>query len=173
MGRTEDRTGATLQSTHTTFHRPPIPTAEVGEPNRVAREREPDMGHDNFETPAVALFAERDLPLSPVTIHDGFVTVSGQTPRDPQSSSYPKVVSSDFRVQAHQVFGNMRACLEAAGCGFEHVLKVTGFLADWEDFPVFNEVYMEYFAEPLPARSVVAVDLNDILLEVECTARVP
>jgi len=64
----------------------------------------------------------------------------------------------------------MAACLAAAGCGFEDVLKVTGFLANWEDFPTFNEVYMEYFSHPLPARTVLAADLNDILLEVECTA---
>ncbi len=131
------------------------------------------MTDAKFETPVVALFAGQDLPLSPVAIHDGFVIVSGQTPRDPQSPSYPDVVSPDFRVQAHQVFKNMHACLQAAGCDFRHVLKVTGFLADWDYFPSFNEVYMEYFSAPLPARSVVGADLNDILLEVECTARIP
>lgn len=128
------------------------------------------MADPRFSTPNVPLFAGRDLPLSPVVVDGHHVIVSGQTPRDPSSTIYPTPVSPDFRAQAHQVFENMAACLAAAGCGFEDVLKVTGFLANWEDFPTFNEVYMEYFSHPLPARTVLAADLNDILLEVECTA---
>ena len=131
------------------------------------------MTQPRFSTPEVPQFEGRDLPLSPVVIYGEFVIVSGQTPRDPRSSSYPIVVSADFRTQAHQVFRNLADCLVAAGCGFGDVLKVSGFLAKWEDFPAFNEVYMDYFSAPLPARTVVGADLNDILLEVECTAALP
>ena len=50
----------------------------------------------------------------------------------------------------------MGAILEAAGSGFEKVVKTTCFLADIADFAAFNEVYARYFTSK-PARSCVAV----------------
>ena len=50
----------------------------------------------------------------------------------------------------------MGAILEAAGSGFDKVVKTTCFLADMGDFAAFNEVYARYFTSK-PARSCVAV----------------
>jgi 2-iminobutanoate/2-iminopropanoate deaminase len=38
-----------------------------------------------------------------------------------------------------------------------NVIKTTVFMADMNDFAVMNEVYAEFFTEPYPARSAVAV----------------
>ncbi len=48
------------------------------------------------------------------------------------------------------------AILEAAGSGYDKVIKTTCFLADIADFAAFNEVYAKYFTSK-PARSCVAV----------------
>ena len=45
----------------------------------------------------------------------------------------------------------------AAGSDLGHVVKLTVFLTDMEDFPVFNEVMSQVFPQPYPARSAVAV----------------
>ena len=65
----------------------------------------------------------------------------------------------------------MGAILEAAGSGFEKVVKTTCFLADIADFAAFNEVYARYFTSK-PARSCVAVkDLpKGALCEIEAVA---
>ncbi len=43
--------------------------------------------------------------------------------------------------QAEWSCKNVGAILEAAGSGFEKVVKTTCFLADIADFAAFNEVY--------------------------------
>ena len=47
--------------------------------------------------------------------------------------------------------------LDAAGTGFDKVIKTTCFLADMNDFAAFNSVYAKYFPENPPARSCVQV----------------
>lgn len=74
--------------------------------------------------------------------------------------------------QAKQSLSNVKAILEAAGYGMEHVIKTTVFLKDMNDFQSVNEVYATFFAEPYPARSAVQVAKlpKDGLVEIEVTA---
>ena len=81
------------------------------------------------------------------------------------------LVSDDFVAQAHQVFSNLKRCLDAAGCGLEDVVKVTAFLADFEDFEEYNRVYAEHFEQPYPARTTVSAGLFGFRIEVEAVAR--
>jgi len=131
------------------------------------------MSEPLFETPTVEDLPAHGLPLSPVVVHDGLVFICGQVPRDANGPKYPDVVSPVFADQAHQVMKNMAACLAAAGCGFEHVLKVNVFIQDWDDFKEFNQIYLSYFDEPLPVRTAVGANLHGFLIEVECIARQP
>lgn len=61
--------------------------------------------------------------------------------------------------------------LQAAGTGFDKVIKTTCFLADMADFAEFNSVYALYFTEK-PARSCVAVKAlpKGTLAEIELIA---
>lgn len=63
----------------------------------------------------------------------------------------------DIKVQTRQALENLRAVLEAAGSCLQHVVKVTVFLQDMEEFSQMNEVYAEFFSEDPPARSAVEV----------------
>ncbi|MFC7681755.1 RidA family protein [Paenibacillus sp. GCM10028914] len=74
--------------------------------------------------------------------------------------------------QAKQSLSNVKAILEEAGYGMEHVVKTTVFLKDMNDFQVVNEVYATFFAEPYPARSAVQVAKlpKDGLVEIEVIA---
>ena len=82
---------------------------------------------------------------------NGFVFTSGQIPVDPASGEVPEGIAA----QAEQSCKNVGAILEAAGIGYEQVIKTTCFLADMADFAAFNEVYARYFVSK-PARSCVA-----------------
>lgn len=98
---------------------------------------------------------------------NGFVYTSGQIPVDPATGEVPAGIAA----QAEQSCKNVGAILEAAGAGFDKVLKTTCFLADMGDFAAFNEVYAKYFTSK-PARSCVAVKAlpKGVLCEIEAIA---
>jgi 2-iminobutanoate/2-iminopropanoate deaminase len=62
--------------------------------------------------------------------------------------------------------------LDAAGCSFADVVKVTIFLADMADFGAVNAVYARFMPDPPPARSTVAVSglPKGALIEIEAIA---
>lgn len=97
----------------------------------------------------------------------GFVFTSGQIAIIPETGEIAKGIAA----QAEQCCKNVGAILEAAGCGFDHVIKTTCFLADMGDFAIFNEIYGGYFKSK-PARSCVAVKElpKGVLCEVEAIA---
>ena len=98
---------------------------------------------------------------------NGLVITSGQLPVDPATGAMPQGIAA----QAEWSCKNVGAILEAAGSGFDKVVKTTCFLADMGDFAAFNEVYAKYFTSK-PARSCVAVkDLpKGALCEIEAIA---
>lgn len=53
-----------------------------------------------------------------------------------------------------------------------NVVKTTVFLADMNDFAEVNSIYAEFFSEPYPARSAVAVKTlpKGALIEIEVVA---
>ena len=93
---------------------------------------------------------------------------SGQIGLDPATGT---MSGDDIRTQTEQVMKNIAAVLAAAGTGFENVVKTTCFLADINDFAVFNEIYAKYFTGK-PARSCVAAAAlpKGALVEVEVIA---
>ncbi len=95
------------------------------------------------------------------------VITSGQLPVDPATGNMPEGIAA----QAEWSCKNVGAILEAAGSGFDKVVKTTCFLANMGDFAAFNEVYAKFFTSK-PARSCVAVkDLpKGALCEIEAIA---
>ena len=106
-------------------------------------------------------------PYSQGFIAGGFVYTSGQIPVNPADGTVPEGIAA----QTAQSCKNVGAILEAAGSGYDKVIKTTCFLADIADFAAFNEVYAKYFTSK-PARSCVAVkDMpKGVLCEIEAVA---
>jgi 2-iminobutanoate/2-iminopropanoate deaminase len=100
-----------------------------------------------------------------------FVFCSGQLGLDPASGELAEGVTA----QADRALRNLRAVLEAAGCGLADVVKTTVFLADIADFAALNGVYAGFFGEPPPARSTFAVAAlpKGGLVEIEAIAYRP
>lgn len=63
----------------------------------------------------------------------------------------------DITSQTQQALENLEAVLEAGGSCLKHVVKVTVFLQDIEEFSQMNAVYAEFFSDGPPARSAVQV----------------
>ena len=100
-----------------------------------------------------------------------FVFTSGQLPIDPATGAFP---DGGIREQTRQSLTNVKAILEEAGTCMANVVKTTVFMADMGDFTDMNSVYAEFFAEPFPARSAVAVKTlpKGALVEIEVIAEV-
>lgn len=108
-------------------------------------------------------------PYSQAIEVNGFVFASGQLPIDPETGKFPE---GGIKEQTTQSIKNAQKILEAAGTDLKHVVKTTVYLANMSDFAAMNEVYSQFFSEPFPARSAVAVkDLpKGALVEVEVLA---
>ena len=93
-------------------------------------------------------------PYSQAVKAGGWVFCSGQIPLDPATG---EVVGTDVAAQTEQVLANLRAVLEAAGSGFDRVVKTTVYLTDMAEFAAVNEVYARHLGASAPARATVAV----------------
>lgn len=82
------------------------------------------------------------------------VYLSGQIPLVPATM---QMVEGDIAAQVRQVFSNLAAVAAAAGGSLNDCVKVHVFLTDLVNFPVVNEVMVEFFTEPYPARAAIGV----------------
>ena len=108
-------------------------------------------------------------PYSQAIEANGFIFASGQLPIDPATGTFAE---GGIKEQTRQSLTNAQNILKAAGIDLNHVVKTTVFLSDMANFGAMNEVYSEFFKEPCPARSAVAVKTlpKEALVEVECIA---
>ena len=91
-------------------------------------------------------------PYNQAIVAGDLVFTAGQLGGDPQTGE----LSPGIEAQTLQALNNVAAVLEAAGAGWQDVVKTTVYLADMGDFAAFNAVYSEIVTEPFPARSTVA-----------------
>ncbi len=107
-------------------------------------------------------------PYSQAVKVNGLVFTSGQIAINPITGS---VEETTIEGQTEQVMQNLKNLLEASGSSLEKAVKTVCFLADMNDFGVFNEIYGKYFTTK-PARSCVAVKTlpKNVLCEVEVIA---
>lgn len=81
------------------------------------------------------------------------VFCSGQIGLDPATGELLEGVEA----QAERALRNLQSVLDAAGLGFDDVVKTTIFLADVNDFAAVNAVYARQMPDPPPARSTIGV----------------
>lgn len=108
-------------------------------------------------------------PYSQAIKVGNLVFVSGQVPIVPATGEF---VEGGIKEQTRQSLTNAKAILEEAGTSLSKVVKTTVYLSDMANFAAMNEVYAEFFTQPYPARSAVAVKTlpKNALVEVECIA---
>ena len=108
-------------------------------------------------------------PYSQAIQVGNLIYTSGQLPIDPATGVFPE---GGIKEQTRQSLTNVKAILEEAGVSMNNVVKTTVFMADMGDFGDMNGVYAEFFSEPYPARSAVAVKTlpKGALVEIEVVA---
>ncbi len=104
------------------------------------------------------------------------VFISGQVSENAQGQPVGK---GDLKAQTEQAFQNLKTALSAVGSSFEHVIKITYYVKDYnpEFLPVLREVRSRYVSKASPPAStlvgVTSLFERDYLIEVEAVAVVP
>ena len=109
---------------------------------------------------------------SPAVVVGSLVFTAGNVGWVPETREIP----AGIEAQTAQTLENLKSVLEAAGTTLSHVVKVSVFLTDMDDFAAMNQVYRRYFPENPPARTTVGVAAlahPDLLIEIEMIALVP
>ena len=97
-----------------------------------------------------------------------FLFVSGLIATDPQSGMrMPGTTASETR----QILSNLKQLLKRAGSSFDKIVKVNVLLHSMLEAPNMNEVHVQFFPDPPPARTVCGARLPDgMKVMIECTA---
>jgi len=107
--------------------------------------------------------------------------LSGVGPRKKGTKEIPgvtldaqgNIVSYDIAAQCHSVFENVKNILEASGASWGDLVDVTVYLTNMKaDFPVYNKLWAEYFANDPPCRTTLEVNClpTPIAIELKCIA---
>jgi 2-iminobutanoate/2-iminopropanoate deaminase len=100
-----------------------------------------------------------------------FVFISGQGPLDPRTL---RVRGDTIQEQTEHTLRNVQAIAEAAGGTLADVVKVSTFLSSIGDFAAFDETYARIVdVHPRPARTTVACELKDIMIEIDVVLYLP
>ena len=83
------------------------------------------------------------------------VFLSGQIPLNPITMT---LVEGNMEKQVIQILDNLSAVATAAGGSLDHIVRLSIYLTNMNDFPIINTVMTQYFKEPYPARSTIGVN---------------
>jgi reactive intermediate/imine deaminase len=83
------------------------------------------------------------------------------------------VGEGDFEAQCRQVFENIRTVLDEAGATFDAIVKVTVYLPDITNLPIYRTVKAEFVTGRQPASTAIEVKglaFPGLMVEVEAIA---
>jgi enamine deaminase RidA (YjgF/YER057c/UK114 family) len=102
------------------------------------------------------------------------IFIAGQTALNREGELIGK---NDFAAQAEQVFQNLGIALKSVGCTASNLAKLTVFLRDMDNLPVYREARNRFFATTSPpaAPVVTLVEVSrlyasEFLIEIEAIA---
>jgi 2-aminomuconate deaminase len=111
-----------------------------------------------------------------------FLYVSGTSSRLPDNTIAGASVDAmgttalDIRTQTRAVIENIRDILASEGADLSHLVEISAFLVNMNDFGGYNSVYAEFFSEDGPTRTTVAVHQlphPHLLIEMKAVAYFP
>jgi enamine deaminase RidA (YjgF/YER057c/UK114 family) len=120
---------------------------------------------------AVRALEPRTRTFSAAVAADGWLHVSGQVATDAEGR-----VDGDCGEQAARCLQKIDALLHAAGASRADVVKLTAYLVDGRDFPLYSAAKAQWVTEPAPAGTAVIVAgllVPGARIEIEAVARIP
>ena len=103
-------------------------------------------------------------PYSQAVVVGKLVFLAGQTPREPGGC---RLLMEPLHVQVRQTLDNLDAVAAAAGGSLRDAVKINIFVRPGVDMAIVNEIYREYVADPLPARTTTVSELPGGAIEID------
>ncbi len=111
-------------------------------------------------------------PYTSVVTAGPLAFVSGQVGLDPETG----LVADGFESQLRLCLRNIERLLDSVGMTRDNVVRTTVYLARTDDFPVLNDIYVDFFRAPRPTRTTIGIGgmvRDDLLVEVDAIAYLP
>ena len=96
--------------------------------------------------------AHANAVYSPGVDAGGYVYISGQGPLRPDGT-----LPASFNEQVRQCLENVKAIVEGAGIGIDHIVYTQVYLDDLSQYSAMDRIFGEYFGKAPPARAVLGV----------------
>jgi len=106
-------------------------------------------------------------PYSQGVLAGGFLFISGQVPINPKNGD---VLKDSIEIQTNQVINNIENICKEADCDLSDIVKITIYLTDLGDFAEVNQVMVDRFEEPYPARATIEISALPLGVNVEIDA---
>jgi enamine deaminase RidA (YjgF/YER057c/UK114 family) len=109
------------------------------------------------------------MAYSRAVVEGDWIFVSGTT-----GFNYATMeISEDVAAQAEQTFLNIKAAMEKAGFGLEHIVRVHYILPKADDFPACGPVLKKFLGDVRPAATMIVAGLADprMKIEIEVTGK--
>ena len=104
---------------------------------------------------------------SPAVVHNGLIFVSGQIPMNHATG---EIETGAIEKQTELALQNVETILKAAGSELDHVLQMTIYISEMDDWDKVNEVYKRILGEHKPARAIVPVKTLHFGTQIEIQA---
>ena len=103
-------------------------------------------------------------PFSAGVKVNGFLFLSGQVGIDQDGN-----LAESFDLEVRQIFKNIDAVLSEQKLTFNHIVSVTIYLKDMQNFKPLNDIYKIYFQGYYPTRTCIGVLELPLKANVEMT----
>ncbi len=83
-----------------------------------------------------------------------FITIGGTAGIKPETG---QLAGPDIAAQTKQILASFRVMLTSVGSDLDHIVHITIFLKNMQDFEAMNQAYIEMMGSHRPARTVIGV----------------
>lgn len=111
--------------------------------------------------------ADETRVLTPAVRAGDWLYVSGQASTDAVTGAF---IPGTFDEEYERSVANLRRVLELAGAREEQIVKIGAFVRDESALPRYNELYLQTFAHPRPARTTTQMGFQFLQFEIEAVA---
>lgn len=108
--------------------------------------------------------AHETKPLSAAVRAGDWLYVSGQASTDATTGA---LLPGTFDEEFNRSVDNLRRVIAECGASMEQVVRLGAYVRDESALPRYNELYLQAFAHPRPARTTIAMGFKFLQFEIE------
>src|SRR5690554_3955779 len=108
--------------------------------------------------------AAEGKPLSAAVRAGDWLYVSGQASTDPETGAF---LPGTFDEEFERSVSNLYRVIEEAGARTDQIVRITSYIRDESALPRYNEMYVQWFLHPRPARTSIQMGFQFLQFEID------